>query len=81
VGDETGMTARHLADLAVLWLGSLVLGSVVVAPGVIGVPGGVLVAIVGVVGASSALGLVAVLVRDRGAASVPRSGGGDREER
>jgi hypothetical protein len=73
VGNETGMSARHLANLGALCLGSLAFGSVIVAAGVIAVPGGLMLATVGVVGSSATLGLIVVLASRRPATSVPQT--------
>ncbi|MDP9331675.1 MAG: hypothetical protein M3P11_13710 [Actinomycetota bacterium] len=61
VGNEAGMGGRQLVDLGALWLGSLALGSFVVALGDLGGRGGLGLTIAGVVASAATLGLVLVL--------------------
>jgi hypothetical protein len=65
VRNDTGMSERRLVDLGVLWLGSLALGSLVVAAGAIRVRGGLVLTIVGVVGSITILGLIVLLASSR----------------
>jgi hypothetical protein len=63
VSDEIGMSVRQLVDLAALWLGSLALGSLVLAVGDLGGQGGLELTIAGVIASGGTLGLVLVLSR------------------
>ena len=76
VGYETGMSVRHLVGLGMLWLGSLAIGTLVVAAGALGVRGGLVLAIIGVFASAATLGLVFVLANRHPAMSVPQT---DRE--
>jgi hypothetical protein len=65
VRSDTGMGTRQLVDIGVLWLGSLALGSLVVAVGDVGGPGGLGLVVAGIVACSATLGLVFSLTRRR----------------
>jgi len=60
---EAWTSRRHLVDLAMLWPGSLVVGSIVLGTAALGGPGGLLLAIVGAIASGAILGLVLALAR------------------